>query len=135
MGRDARMRAVTPLLEGHASQRDLRHTWQANLAVSLAALTAVLAVGAMSTGHSIQGADLLYGEAPCGVALAGTPCLPGGLPAVPYGSDPMGMEVGTLSSVVQSLNSRLTKLKKETSDVRSVESDFAKRAKNDLGRF
>lgn len=122
--------AATPLLGG---QRQARASVRMHGLAAVAALAAVVLVCALAWRSSSGAAEptALLPTAPCGLALAGSPCLPGGMPAL-YGSDPMGPEVNRLASSMKALRGKLDVLRSQTTSWASSEAAFVKNQHVDL---
>ncbi len=122
----------TPLLRPKLLRR--RPAPGRGLLAALACVAAAVCVLAWGAGREGGAAALLSSPlpmAPCGVALAGTPCLPGGMPAL-YGGDPMSAEVSKLAATMNSLKGKLGKLNGDTAKWSSRTSAFAKSETSNL---
>ena len=101
----------------------------------LAGVAAVVCALAWSGGEARRGAAALLSSplptAPCGVARAGAPCLPAGMPAL-YGGDPMGPEVSKLAATMNSLKGELGKLSGDTAEWGSEAAEFTESQTSNL---
>jgi hypothetical protein len=115
--------AATPLLGGRTRARASIRPHSLAVIAALAGVVLVCAL-AWSSGEGLSPTALLP-TAPCGVALAGSPCLPGGMPAL-YSSDPMGTEVNRLAASMMNLRGKLNVLRSQTTSWSSSEAAFEK---------
>jgi hypothetical protein len=120
----------TPLLR----PKLLRRGPGRGLLAALAGVAATVCALAWGAGRGRGAAALLSSTlptAPCGVATAGMPCLPGGMLTM-YGGDPMSAEVSKLAATMNSLKGELGKLTGDTAEWSSRTSDFAKSQTSNL---